>query len=79
MAAEYFTMYQRNPIDHVLVAPTGVYAVETKARRKRKTPKGKRDHEVVFDGEKLQFPEATDLSSLHQAGQQADRLGCAPF
>ena len=61
-------------IDHVLVAPTGVYAVETKARRKRKTPSGKRDHEVVFDGEKLQFPEATDLSSLHQARQQADRL-----
>jgi Nuclease-related domain len=61
-------------IDHVLVAPTGVYAVETKARRKRKTPKGKRNHEVVFDGEKLQFPEATDLSSLHQARQQADRL-----
>jgi Nuclease-related domain len=61
-------------IDHVLVAPTGVYAVETKARRKRKTPEGNRDNEVVFDGEKLQFPEATDLSSLHQTRQQADRL-----
>ena len=61
-------------IDHVLVAPTGIYAVETKARRKRKTPSGKRDHEVVFDGEKLQFPSAIDSTSLHQAKQQADRL-----
>jgi Nuclease-related domain len=61
-------------IDHVLVAPTGVYAVETKVRRKRQTVAGKRDYKVVFDGEKLQFPEATDLSSLHQARQQADRL-----
>jgi hypothetical protein len=61
-------------IDHVLVAPTGIYAVETKARRKRKTPSGKRDHEVVFDGEKLQFPSVIDSTSLHQAKQQADRL-----
>jgi hypothetical protein len=61
-------------IDHVLVAPTGVYAVETKARRKRKTTPGKRDHEVVFDGERLQFPGAADLASLQQARQQADRL-----
>jgi hypothetical protein len=61
-------------IDHVLVAPTGVYAVETKARRKRKTSSGKRDHQVVFDGEKLQFPSVTDSTSLDQARQQAERL-----
>ena len=60
-------------IDHVLVAPTGIYAVETKARRKKKTT-GKRDYEVVFDGKRLQFPGATDSRSLDQATQQADRL-----
>jgi hypothetical protein len=43
-------------IDHVLVTPTGIYAVETKARHKRKAPPGRRDYEVVFDGKALQFP-----------------------
>jgi Nuclease-related domain len=43
-------------IDHVLVTPTGIYAVETKARRKRKASKGRRDEKVVFDGKALQFP-----------------------
>lgn len=61
-------------VDHVIVAPSGVYAVETKARRKRKAPPGKRDHEIVFDGECLSFPEGTDTKALHQAKQQADRL-----
>jgi hypothetical protein len=61
-------------IDHVLVTPTGIYAVETKARRKRKAPPGKRDYEVAFDGKALQFPCAVDLRSLEQARQQADRL-----
>lgn len=61
-------------IDHVLVTPTGIYAVETKARRKRKAPSGKRDYEVLFDGKALQFPCAVDLRSLEQARQQADRL-----
>jgi Nuclease-related domain len=61
-------------IDHVLVAPDGVYAVETKTRRKRKTSGGKREYEVVFDGKKLLFPGSTDSDSLPQARQQADRL-----
>jgi hypothetical protein len=60
-------------IDHVLVTPTGIYAVETKMRRKRKAP-GRRDYEVEFDGKALQFPYAVDLRSLDQAKQQADRL-----
>ena len=61
-------------IDHVLITPAGLYAIETKARRKRKAPPGKRDYEVVFDGKSLQFPCAVDFSSLEQARQQADRL-----
>lgn len=61
-------------VDHVIVAPSGTYAVETKARRKRKTPPGKRDHEVVFDGNSLTFPETSDTKALQQAKQQADRL-----
>jgi hypothetical protein len=65
-------------IDHVLVAPTGIYAVETKARRKRKVEgtatAGKRDYEIVFDGKVLRFPGGTDSRSLDQARQQSDRL-----
>ncbi|MEO8352663.1 MAG: nuclease-related domain-containing protein [Chthoniobacteraceae bacterium] len=61
-------------VDHVVVAPGGVYAVEAKARRKRKAPPGKRDHEVTFDGDRLNFPTTTDTKPIQQARQQADRL-----
>ncbi len=60
--------------DHVIVAPSGVYAVETKARRKRKAPPGKRDHELIFDGERLIFPEVTDSKPIQQAQRRADQL-----
>jgi hypothetical protein len=60
-------------IDHVILSSTGVYAVETKARRKRKVP-GKRDHEVVFDGKVLTFPNGIDTKALQQAKRQADQL-----
>ncbi len=61
-------------IDHVIVAPSGVFAVETKTRRKKKVPPGKKDHEVIFDGKALEFPNGRDTSALEQARQQADRL-----
>lgn len=61
-------------IDHVIVAPSGVFAVETKTCRKRKAKDGKREHEVVFDGKALEFPQWRDTASLEQARQQADRL-----
>lgn len=62
-------------IDHVVVAPTGVYAVETKARRKTKTPDGKWNYEIVFDGKTLRLPGGADSRPLDQAKQQTDRLG----
>ncbi len=61
-------------IDHVVLAPTGIYAIETKARRKRPAPAGQRDHEVVFDGKLLNFPHYSDTKAVEQAKQQADRL-----
>jgi hypothetical protein len=60
-------------IDHVILAPTGIYAVETKARRKRHAPR-KRAHEVIFDGHTLIFPNGTDMRAVEQARHQADRL-----
>ena len=41
-------------VDHVVVAPSGVYAVETKTRHKREAV-GKEAHRVLFDGQSLQF------------------------
>ncbi len=61
-------------VDHVVLAPSGIYAIETKARRKRPAPAGQRDHEVVFDGKLLNFPNCSDSKALAQAKQQADRL-----
>ena len=61
-------------IDHVIVAPSGVYAVETKTRRKRKAPPGKQDHVVFYDGDALEYPHCRDSHGLQQAKQQADRL-----
>ena len=59
-------------IDHVLVAPSGVYAVETKTRRKKE---GKDTHKAVFDGCSLRFGDGLpERTCLDQAKQQASRL-----
>ncbi len=61
-------------IDHVLVAPSGVYAVETKARRKKESA-GKAAHKVAFDGRCLRFADgAPESRCLDQATQHANRL-----
>ncbi len=59
-------------IDHVLVASSGVYAVETKTRRKQE---GKDTHKAVFDGHALRFAGGPpEHGCLDQAKQQACRL-----
>jgi hypothetical protein len=61
-------------VDHVLVAPSGVYAVETKGRRKREAD-GKERHKVAFDGRSLRFGAGPpEYKCLEQAKQQASRL-----
>lgn len=54
-------------IDHVVVGTRGVYMIETKARRRRKSRNGKPSHVVVYDGKALQFPSGTDIRAIHQA------------
>jgi hypothetical protein len=61
-------------VDHVIVAPNGVYAVETKARRKRKAPDGKWHYELVFDGKSVIFPDGAATEDIQQAKRQADQL-----
>ncbi len=56
-------------IDHVVLTSAGVFAIETKTRRKPKGVRsnGQAGHKVVFDGQQLLFP----------APMQADRFGLA--
>ncbi|MGA7950998.1 MAG: nuclease-related domain-containing protein [Thiobacillaceae bacterium] len=47
-------------IDHVLVAPNGVFAIETKGRSKPNRNRGKEDAKVMYDGKALNFPTWTE-------------------
>jgi hypothetical protein len=58
-------------IDHIIVAPTGVFVVETKTLRKQDAPPGKRDNTIVYDGKRLEFPHETHDYGLQQAKDNA--------
>lgn len=61
-------------IDHVIVWPKGVYAVETKCRMKPNRDRGKEDAQVIFDGQRLRFPGWSETEPLNQAARQAKWL-----
>ena len=63
-------------IDHVVVAPRAVYAVETKSMRKPKGTGNKDDalHRVAYDGVGLRFPDFQTRAPIEQANQQAQWL-----
>lgn len=61
-------------VDHVVVAPHMVFAVETKTWRKRRKRDQDEDHKVFFTGEELQFPFKTDREALEQVGRNAAHL-----
>jgi len=55
-------------IDHVLLGPSGVIAIETKARSKDPLLKGKDSATITYDGRKVIFPSgATEDNCLIQA------------
>jgi hypothetical protein len=58
-------------LDHIIVAPTGVFAVETKTRRAGRAQAGRRPDEIVFDGAQLIFPWGEDTHGIEQARQRA--------
>jgi hypothetical protein len=62
-------------IDHIVVGPGGVFAVETKARAKPNRGRGRDDATVIYDGSVLRFPGWSDREALHQAVRQAAWLG----
>lgn len=64
-----------NNIDHVVVGPSGVFAVETKGRPKPDKGRGGADAKVIYTGNALSFPDnANETGYLHQARKQAASL-----
>jgi hypothetical protein len=61
-------------IDHVVIGPRGVLAVETKARSKGFPGQGSGAVKVRYDGKSLVFPDHRDSSALEQAKRQAHWL-----
>jgi hypothetical protein len=61
-------------IDHVIVGRTGVFAVETKTRRKRAGIKGTAKATLHYDGQRLIFPQHQGESWLKQAKRNAETL-----
>tara|TARA_R110002050_G_scaffold254364_1_gene392840 strand:- start:129 stop:1004 length:876 start_codon:yes stop_codon:yes gene_type:complete len=62
---------RRFNIDHVIVAPTGVFSVETKTRRKGEVRPEFAAHEIIYDGSQLIYPWGEDQFGLDQARDQA--------
>ncbi len=62
-------------IDHVVVGPGGVHAVETKGRAKPDKGRGAADANVKYDGKRLKFPDWQETAPLEQAKRQAVWLG----
>jgi hypothetical protein len=58
-------------IDHIVVGPKGVFAVETKGRAKADKKGGAEEAKVSYDGDKLNFPGWSEGAPLHQAKRQA--------
>jgi len=62
---------ERFNIDHILVGPSGVFAVETKARSKGSRGHRKDKAKVTYDGERLRFPSWVTTEPIDQAKAQA--------
>ncbi|WP_162458905.1 nuclease-related domain-containing protein [Desulfosarcina ovata] len=61
-------------IDHIVVGPAGVFAVETKARAKPTSNNRKEDAQVIYDGGCIRFPTWKEIKPLEQAKIQAEWL-----
>ena len=58
-------------VDHLVIAPSGVFAVETKGRAKPIRGRGTDDASLRFDGKALHFPGWSEGAPLAQAVRQA--------
>jgi hypothetical protein len=80
LLAKGFEVYHDLPfenfnIDHVVVGAPGVFAIETKARRKPVNESGDKEYRVAFDGSCLLWPNGSRESrSIEQAVSNAHTL-----
>lgn len=58
-------------IDHVVITPAGVFAVETKSRLKQPAGNGASAVKVKYNGRQLEFPGWTETKPVEQASHQA--------
>lgn len=65
---------ERFNIDHVVVARSGLFAVETKGYSKPNREGGKEDATVVYDGKTLALPDRSGTRAIEQAERQAKWL-----
>ena len=63
---------ERGNIDHVVIGPTAVFAIETKSRRK--PLKGRDSARVQYDGKRLLFPQHQEVDPLAQVKAVASWL-----
>lgn len=61
-------------IDHVVIAPRGVYAIETKSFRKPKSGASSDISKVEYDGTMLKFSDFATKAPIEQARRQAKYL-----
>ncbi|WP_334158458.1 nuclease-related domain-containing protein [Oryzomicrobium sp.] len=61
-------------IDHVVITPAGVFAIETKSRMKPPAGNGAAGAKVQYDGKQLRFPCWTETEPIEQASRQAKWL-----
>lgn len=61
-------------IDHIVVSPKGVFAIETKGRAKFNKSLSNTEAKVIYDGQTLKFPNWTETKPLEQALQNANWL-----
>ena len=61
-------------IDHIVVGPAGVFAIETKAKSKKISGDNKKDAKATYNGQVISFPDFNDRQYLEQAKRQAKWL-----
>jgi hypothetical protein len=61
-------------IDHIVVGPAGVFAIETKARSKAVSGDNKKDAKAIYNGREIIFSNFNDTKYLDQAKRQAKWL-----
>ena len=67
----------RDPADHlhhVVVGPAGVFAVQAQTHAQRRALPGRKEHEIIFDGDQLVYPWGQDTQGIVPARRKAEWL-----